>query len=183
MSGIALLLNQFRTNSHKNFVHISQDGALDLELLYDEENDKNKVSLVVDADSNLSFNSNDKVTLDVDNEGNLSFNSNDKVTLDVDNEGAVELVSNDTTIDIKADGSMSVSGKADITVDTSGNVTINAKTGKISLQNSTANLFSILDGVLQILNTNMATAGSPASHTVVPGQFTTQKTLLGQLMK
>jgi DNA-directed RNA polymerase subunit RPC12/RpoP len=85
----------------------------------------------------------------------------------IDKDGAVTITSNSNTT---------------ISVDKNGNVTINAK-GKISLKNNSANLYSILDGMLTVLNNSLATAGSPASHTVVPAQFQTQQTQLGQLMQ
>lgn len=91
---------------------------------------------------------------------------------------------NNTQVVLNKDDEITVdNGKAEITVDKNGNVTVDAKSGKISLKNSTTSLYTILDGILQILNTSLATAGSPASHTVVPQQFATQSTQLGQLMQ
>lgn len=89
-----------------------------------------------------------------------------------------------TQLVLNKDDEISVTnGKADITVDKDGNVTIDSKNGKICLKNSMTSLYTILDGMLQILNSSLATAGSPASHTVVPQQFASQSTQLGQLMQ
>ena len=68
-------------------------------------------------------------------------------------------------------------------MDKDGNVTIDAKSKKVSIKNTQANLFTILNSMLNILNTSLATAGSPANHTVVPNQFSTQAQQLGQLMQ
>lgn len=89
-----------------------------------------------------------------------------------------------TQLVLNKDSEISVTnGKADITVDKDGNVTIDSKNGKICLKNSVTSLYTILDGMLNILNSSLATAGSPASHTVVPQQFASQSTQLGQLMQ
>ena len=72
--------------------------------------------------------------------------------------------------------------KAKISIDTEGNITVDAMQGKIALKNSSASLYTILKDTLQVLNTSLATSGSPASHVVNPQQFSTQATQLDQLM-
>ena len=55
---------------------------------------------------------------------------------------------------------------------------------KFSVVNpSKTSLFEILKSALTTLNSSLTTAGSPANHTVVPGQFTQQLTQLQQLME
>lgn len=227
-SGIAILMNQYKEASHKNFLNLD-DGKLTLKLAYDKDNDKNLLTLETNENGEVSINSNDN-TLDFNKDGELSVSvaydaDNDKhlLTLNTDKNGAVHLDSNegkfkfdvdnadgdistkvtcnDATADINKDSEITVtnpkaSAKIDkdgavtitsntntkINIDKNGNITLEAK-GKISLKNSSANLFSILDGMLNILNTSLATAGSPASHTVVPSQFQAQQTQLGQLMQ
>lgn len=73
-------------------------------------------------------------------------------------------------------------GKATFNVDADGNISIETS-GKYTIKNDKADLFTIINGMLQILNTSLATAGSPASHTVVPNQFSTQSTQLSNLMQ
>lgn len=147
LTGIAVLLNQYQEDTHKNYIDIS-DGEVTAKLAYSEDEDKNLVEFTSDKDGNIEL-KNDKADIKVSSEGEIT----------VDN------------------------SKATITVDTSGNVKIDAQGGKISLKNNITSLFDIIDGMLQILNTSLATAGSPASHTVVPQQFAEQSTLLGQLME
>ena len=96
-----------------------------------------------------------------------------------------EIKTGNVTVTTSEDGDISIDNtKATITVDKDGNVTIDAKNGKISMKNTAGgSLYDILNGMFQILNTSLATAGSPASHTVVPNQFTQQSTKLSQLMR
>lgn len=103
--------------------------------------------------------------------------------LDVTEE-TIKLMFNDIQLELNKDNEITVSNdKAEVKVDKDGNVTVDAKSGKITLKNSSANLYTILNGMLNILNSTLATAGSPASHTVVPNQFSTQAQQLGQLMQ
>ena len=217
ISGIAILMNQFKEASHKNLLKLD-DGKASLNLAYSKDDDKNL--LTIDTDENGAIHlacestvdlqfaySDDKylLSLSTDENGAVHLNSNDgKFMFDIDNaDGDIssKITCNDATAEINKDSEITVenskaSAKIDkdgavtitsnsnttISVDKDGNVTINAK-GKISLKNNSANLYSILDGMLTVLNNSLATAGSPASHTVVPAQFQTQQTQLGQLMQ
>lgn len=144
-SGIAILLNQYQTSAHKNYVDFS-DGNLTVKLGYVDN--KNKVELTTDSEGNINL-------------------KNEVTSVNIGSDGAYEINN----------------GKSKVSVDKDGNVTIDAQNGKITVKNNMANLYTILDGMLQILNTSLATAGSPASHTVVPNQFTQQSTQLGQLLQ
>lgn len=137
-SGIAVLLNQYKSNAHESVLTFDEDITFS----------RGNTQLVLNKDDETTF------------------------------------TQNDVQITINKDSEISVTnGKADITVDKDGNVTIDSKNGKISLKNSMTSLYTILDGMLNILNSSLATAGSPASHTVVPQQFASQSTQLGQLMQ
>lgn len=165
LSGVALLINQYRKNQHKNFVKV-EGGAVSVSMLYNEDEDANLFKADITEDNGISVEFKDKFKVAVDAEGKLSVQCSD--------------------IDIKTNednGLLLDTGKAKISIDTSGNVTVDAMSGKISIKNSTADLFSILDGMLQILNSSLATQGSPAAHTVVPQQFAQQQTQLGQLLQ
>ena len=205
-SGIAILMNQYKPDFHHNFIDFTE-GTVTLRLAYSEDDDDNLLVLTTNPDGSFSLNSNnntatlsadgtlhvgvsydsdnskEKVTLVVDNEGAVTVNSNDKYSFNVDKDGAVTLKSNTVTLSVDKDGNITITGKAEAKIDKSGNVTIDAKSGKLSLKNSSASLYTILNGMLQTLNTSLATAGSPASHTVVPQQFATQSRQLGQLMQ
>lgn len=164
-TGIAILLNQCKTACHKNAVKIEK-GTVDLKLAYDKNNDKNKIVFTSNADGEIAFNSNDKVDITVNKDGETELKSNKNIDIKIDKDGA-----------------MTIKNKAEIQIDKNGNVTINAKSGKVSIKNTRASLYTILNGMLNILNTSLSTAGSPASHTVVPSQFSAQATQLGQLMQ
>jgi hypothetical protein len=72
---------------------------------------------------------------------------------------------------------------ASVHIDTSGNVTVDAKSGKITLKNNEASLFDILKSTLSKLNSTLSTSGSPAKHTVDPDQFKNEATKLSKLMQ
>lgn len=72
---------------------------------------------------------------------------------------------------------------ASVHIDTSGNVTVDAQDGKITLKNNNASLFDILDSMLSKLNSTLSTSGSPAKHTVDPNQFSDEATNLSNLMQ
>ena len=163
-SGIAILMNQYKPDFHHNFIDFTE-GTVTLRLAYSEDDDDNLLVLTANPD------------------GSFSLNSNDKYSFNVDKDGAVTLKSNTVTLSVDKDGNITITGKAEAKIDKSGNVTIDAKSGKLSLKNSSASLYTILNGMLQTLNTSLATAGSPASHTVVPQQFAAQSQQLGQLMQ
>ena len=165
LSGVALLINQYRKNQHKNFVTV-EGGAVSVNMLYNGDEEANLFKADITEDNGISVELKDKFKVAVDVEGKVSVQCSD-INLKTNED-------NELTVD---------TGKAKINIDTSGNVTVDAMNGKISIKNSTADLFSILDGMLQILNTSLATQGSPAAHTVVPQQFAQQKTQLGQLMQ
>lgn len=172
MGGIAVPMNQYQETTHKNYIDLS-DGNLTLKLAYDEKNERNLFSLTTSADGSLSL--------------SLGYNEDkDKgmVELSAQADGNIKLSNAVTTVTIGDDGAYSIdNGKSTVSVDKDGNVSIDAKSGKVTIKNSSANLFTILKGMLQILNSSLATAGSPANHTVVPNQFSQQDTQLGQLMQ
>lgn len=163
--GIAILMNQYQEDFHKNFIDVS-DGKLTMKLAYNEDDDKNLLVLETNED------------------GEIEVQTNDNFKQTINKDGELDIISNDTNINVNKDNEITIdTGKAKVSIDSSGNVTIDAMSGKLSLKNSVTSLYTILDGMLQILNTSLATAGSPTSHTVVPQQFTQQSTLLGQLME
>lgn len=60
---------------------------------------------------------------------------------------------------------------------------ISDKFSVVKKQTPNVSLFNIIKGMLDVLNNSLTTAGSPANHTVVPGQFQQQLTELQQLME
>lgn len=186
ISGIAILMNQFKEASHKNLLKLD-DGKASLNLAYSKDDDKNLLTIDTDENGAVHLNSNDgKFMFDIDNaDGDISskITCND-ATAEINKDSEITVENSKASAKIDKDGAVTITSNSNttISVDKDGNVTINAK-GKISLKNNSANLYSILDGMLTVLNNSLATAGSPASHTVVPAQFQTQQTQLGQLMQ
>ena len=166
----------YDSNENVN-LDINKDG----ELHYDSNEN---VNLDINKDGELSLDSNGKYKLDINKDGELSLDSNGKYQLTINKDGELESKAGNISIKQTKSAELTVdTGKATVSIDSSGNVTIDAKTGKISLKNSIGSLYDILDGMLQTLNTSLATAGSPASHTVIPQQFAQQSLMLGQVMK
>lgn len=185
MCGLAILCNQYRTDTHKNIITF-ENGGFTFNLVYDKDNDNNKVVMSVNTDGEMSYTSNDNFSFNIVKDGtfNLKALKDDKFSLSLSSDGAVAVKQNNTNINVNKDDEITVNnGKAVIKVDKNGNVSIDAQSGKITLKNSSANLFTILDGMLQTLNSSLMTAGSPASHTVVPQQFAKQSIDLGNLMQ
>lgn len=163
--GIAILMNQYQEAFHKNFIDVS-DGKLTMKLAYSEDDEKNLL------------------VLETNELGEITLQTNDNFTETVNKDGELDIKCNDTNINVNKSNEIAITtGKAKVNIDSSGNITIDAMGGKLSLKNDKASLFNILDGMLRILNSSLATAGSPASHTVVPQQFSQQSTQLGQLMQ
>lgn len=162
--GIAVLMNQYKEASHQNLIK-AEDGTISLQLAYNSDDEKPLVTLNVDKDGALAVKSND-ASIEINKDSKITI-ANPKASANIDKDGAVTITSNSNT---------------KIEIDKNGNITLTAG-GKVSIKNNSANLFTILDGILTILNTSLATAGSPASHTVVPSQFQSQQTQLGQLMQ
>lgn len=91
---------------------------------------------------------------------------------------------NDLNINVNKDNEITIdTTKAKVTIDKDGNVSIDAMDGKLTLKNNKASLFDILKSMLQTLNTNLSTSGSPAKHIVDPQQFSTEATDLNNLMQ
>lgn len=184
--GIAVLMNQYKEDSHLNVLNIA-DGTIDLKLAYSADDEKNFFTLQVEDTGALHINSNDgKFTFDVDNaDGDISttLKCND-ASIEINKDSEITVANPKASANIDKDGAVTITSNSNtkIEIDKNGNITLTAG-GKVSIKNNSANLFTILNGMLQILNTSLATAGSPASHTVVPQQFSQQSTQLGQLMQ
>lgn len=184
--GIAVLMNQYKEDSHLNVLNIA-DGTIDLKLAYSADDEKNFFTLQVEDTGALHINSNDgKFTFDVDNaDGDISttLKCND-ASISINKDSEIIVANAKASANIDKDGAVTITSNSNtkIEIDKNGNITLTAG-GKVSIKNNSASLFTILKGMLQILNTSLATAGSPASHTVVPQQFAQQDTQLGQLMQ
>ena len=99
-------------------------------------------------------------------------------------DGGLTLVSNNVQIAANKDSEITVTnGKAKITVDKNGNVTIDAQ-GKYTVKNGTTDLKQVVDGLATELE-NLTTVGSPATQATSPaskGKIATwRKSKLNQL--
>ena len=147
-SGIALLCNQYKVNSHKNLITL-EDGTVTIQLVYNEDDDKNKVIASINSD------------------GEFAYSSNDNFNLNVNKDGSFELASNNVQITTNSNDEVSVTnGKATVKIDSSGNVTVETS-GKYKFKNNTTDLKSVIDGLAKEVE-NLTTVGSPATQSTSP---------------
>ena len=147
-SGIALLCNQYKVNSHKNLITL-EDGTVTIQLVYNEDDDKNKVIASINSD------------------GELAYSSNENFNLNVNKDGEFELISNNVQVTANSDNEVSITnGKATVKIDSSGNVTVETS-GKYKFKNNTTDLKSVLDGLAKEVE-NLTTVGSPATQSTSP---------------
>ena len=147
-SGIALLCNQYKVNSHKNLITL-EDGTVTIQLVYNEDDDKNKVIASINSD------------------GEFAYSSNDNFNLNVNKDGSFELASNNVQITTNSNDEVSITnGKATVKIDSSGNVTVETS-GKYKFKNNTTDLKSVIDGLAKEVE-NLITIGSPATQSTSP---------------
>lgn len=147
-SGIALLCNQYKVNSHKNLITL-EDGTVTIQLVYNEDDDKNKVIASINSD------------------GELAYSSNENFNLNVNKDGSFELASNNVQITTNSNDEVSIkNGKATVKIDSSGNVTVETS-GKYKFKNNTTDLKSVIDGLAKEVE-NLITTGSPAKQSTSP---------------
>lgn len=147
-SGIALLCNQYKVNSHKNLITL-EDGTVTIQLVYNEDDDKNKVIASINSD------------------GELAYSSNENFNLNVNKDGSFELASNNVQITTNSNDEVSITnGKATVKIDSSGNVTVETS-GKYKFKNNTTDLKSVIDGLAKEVE-NLITTGSPAKQSTSP---------------
>ena len=147
-SGIALLCNQYKVNSHKNLITL-EDGTVTIQLVYNEDDDKNKVIASINSD------------------GEFAYSSNDNFNLNVNKDGSFELASNNVQITTNSNDEVSITnGKATVKIDNSGNVTVETS-GKYKFKNNTTDLKSVIDGLAKEVE-NLTTVGSPATQSTSP---------------
>ena len=183
-SGIALLCNQYKVNSHKNLITL-EDGTVTIQLVYNEDDDKNKViasinsdgelayssnenfNLNVNKDGEFAYSSNENFNLNVNKDGELAYSSNDNFNLNISKDGSFELASNNVQITTNSNDEVSITnGKATVKIDSSGNVTVETS-GKYKFKNNTTDLKSVIDGLAKEVE-NLTTVGSPATQSTSP---------------
>ena len=90
----------------------------------------------------------------------------------------------DTNDNVYVYGSnVNIIGQSDVNINAGENLNIFTK-NKFKIANSSnISFYQILKDTLNVLNQSLATQGSPAAHTVIPGQFSTQISQLDNLME
>lgn len=78
-SGIAILINQYKEASHKNIITVD-NGAVNLKLGYDKDNDKYMTELTTRADGNITV-KNPNATVTIDKDGNVTMQAKGKYTI------------------------------------------------------------------------------------------------------
>ena len=165
-SGIALLCNQYKVNSHKNLITL-EDGTVTIQLVYNEDDDKNKVIASINSDGEFAYSSNENFNLNVNKDGELAYSSNDNFNLNVSKDGSFELASNNVQITTNSNDEVSITnGKATVKIDSSGNVTVETS-GKYKFKNNTTDLKSVIDGLAKEVE-SLTTVGSPATQSTSP---------------
>lgn len=100
-----------------------------------------------------------------------SDNSN-LFTLDVSSSGTFTLKSNSVELSFSSDNSINIkNGKATITVDADGNVTVDTK-GKYNFKNAVTSQKEVIDGLAQELE-NLTTTGSASAQETSPASLIT----------
>lgn len=105
LSCLAILFNQFREDTHKNYINISE-GTLDIKLAYSEDDDKNFLNISTTPDGDIAL-SNDKADISLDKDGALAF-SNENCTITTDKDGYLSYANtndNSTKLEFTSTGS------------------------------------------------------------------------------
>lgn len=99
MSGIAILMNQYKKASHENVITV-EDGKINAKL--------NKVEVTTTADGDITL-KNPKATVSIDKDGNVSINAKGKYTFKNDTTDLLSVISDLNSIlkTLKTEGSSS----------------------------------------------------------------------------
>ena len=118
--GIAILLNQYKTAGHKNYIKV-EDGKVELKLSYDKNKSKNLDELTTTADGDIEL-KNEKATISVDKNGNVTVDTQGKykfknavTDMKAVIDGLAQELENLTTVGSPATQSTSPASKATIT--------------------------------------------------------------------
>lgn len=156
LSGIAILLNQYQENTHKNFLDIS-NGVLTLKLAYSENDDKNLFTFTTDENGGFVL-SNNKADISLDKDGVFVL-SNNKAGISLDKDGAYSVSNDKYSLDINKDGEVTVSmNNASLNVNKQSEVTFKAdkielltnKDNEITVKNGKATIKIDKDGTVSV---------------------------------
>lgn len=108
MSGIAILINQYKKASHKNVVTVD-NGNISAKL--------NKVEITTDSDGAITVD-NGKATVNIDKDGNVTVNAQGKYTIKNSSTDLLTVISDLNTIlkNLKTEGTQSAQTISSVTV-------------------------------------------------------------------
>lgn len=176
-------------------VDLDSNGTLTANLVYNKDDEKYLNTVAVDEtgaikitgnttlDLQLAFDGDESLfSLNVNEKGEVTLLSNE-ITISTTEAGAVSLVTNNTSINIGDDDTIEITnGKATVTVDSSGNIVLDAQ-GKFDIKNAATSLKDVVAGLAEELK-NLTTTGSPATQATSPASKATiavwENTKLGQ---
>lgn len=143
------------------------DGSVSKSL--QQEEDKPLLTREISSDGNITD------TLSKDSGMLYTINVGDDVSIKIDGGNkSISFTTGDTTEE-KKDGGWEIN--------VNGPITLKSTTAdKIMIQNLNSSLYKVLNDIISVLNGgSCATQGSPAAHTITPGQFSTALTDLQAL--
>lgn len=132
----------------------------------------NKIIMTI-GDNRIEYDS-EGGTKTTDISGNIIDTTEDGVSITDKNDNKIITDDSGITITDKTGNKIVMSNSS---IEITGNATNTIKAG-----NSVGTIKDLLQDTLQILNSSLATAGSPANHTVVPGQFAQVIAKLAQIL-
>lgn len=172
MSGIAILINQYKEASHKNLITV-EDGKVDMKLGYYEEDDEEKfhITFSTDEDGAVAF-SNEKCNINIDKDGCLNaefgyYEEDDEEkfhdTVTTDKDGAVTVSNDKASLEVSKDGDITVAnekgsvkmnkdGELTYSVDDKATVSVD-KDGALAFSNKKSTFDIDKDGYLAYANT------------------------------
>lgn len=130
LSGIAILLNQYQENTHKNFLDIS-NGVLTLKLAYSENDDKNLFTFTTDENGGFVL-SNNKADISLDKDGAYSFSANN-YSLNINKDSEVTVSMNNASLNINKQSEVTFkSDKVELLTNKNNEITV--KNGKATIK-------------------------------------------------
>lgn len=124
MSGIAILLNQFKKASHKNLVSFA-DGTMSLKLAYDKDNDENLIEINTTSQGDVNI-------------------KNHESEVNIDKHGEITITGKEASISLSKDGDVVITGKkASINMAKDGDITIDSGK-KYTIKNSSTDLAEVI---------------------------------------
>ena len=145
-SGIALLCNQYKVNSHKNLITL-EDGTVTIQLVYNEDDDKNKVIASINSDGELAYSSNENFNLNVNKDGEFAYSSNENFNLNVNKDGEFAYSSNENfNLNVNKDGELAYSSNDNFNLNVSKDGSFELASNNVQITTNSNDEVSITNG-------------------------------------